>query len=155
MSTKLDQMITLAQAGKILNISAQWLRELGKKGHIPVTVDGKLRMDKAVQGYLTWLKRSNGHAGKNTAANKLQTLRAIEIELRISQRLNELIPTKDFSASIEIIYDIMHSEMKNLPSFVTSKPVLQQQIKTELDAIFKRARERIEEAYQSYQYKPT
>jgi hypothetical protein len=147
-------MITLGQAGKILNISAQWLRELGKRGYVPVAVDGKLPMDRVIQDYLAWLKRSNGHVGKNTAAIKLQTLRAKEIELRIAQRLSELIPTKDFSASIEIIYDIMHSEMKNLPSLVTSKPVLQQQIKIELDEIFKRTRERIEEAYQSYQYKP-
>ena len=155
MNTKLDQMITLTQAGKILNISAQWLRELGKRGYIPVAVDGKLPMDKVVQGYLTWLKSSNVLAGKNTAANKLQTLRAEEIELRIAQRLNQLMPTKDFSASIEIIYEIVHSEMKNLPSLVTSKPALQQQINTELDQIFKRTRERIDETYQSHQYKPT
>ena len=65
------------------------------------------------------------------------------------------MPIKDFSASIEIIYDIMHSEMNNLPSLVTSKAALQQQINTELDQIFKRTRERIDETYQSHQYKPT
>ena len=154
MNTKLDQMITLTQAGKILNISAQWLRELGKRGYIPVAVDGKLPMDKVVQGYLTWLKSSNVIAGKNTAANKLQTLRAEEIELRIAQRLNQLMPTKDFSASIEIIYDIMHSEMKNLPSQSTNDITLKKTIKSELDEIFKRTRNRIEEVYKACEYKP-
>lgn len=154
MNIKLDQMITLAQAGKILSISDQWLRELGKRGYIPVPVNGMVSMDKAIQGYLKWLKSSNSQTGKNDATSKLQNLRAQEIELRIAQRLSELVSIEDFSKSIEIIYNIMHSEMIDLPSRATNDIALKKTLKTELDEIFKRTRKRIEEAYKTYEYKP-
>ena len=154
MSTKLDQMVTLDQAGKILNISSQWMRELQKRGFIPASFDGKVVMDATIQGYLKWLKASNSQAGKNDATSKLQNLRAQEIELRISQRLNELISTEDFSKSVEIIYSIIHAEMVKLPSLATNDLVKKQKIKAELDEIFKRTRERIKEAYETYEYKP-
>jgi hypothetical protein len=137
MNIKLDQKITLAQAGKILSISDQWLRELGKRGFIPAPVNGMVSMDKAIQGYLKWLKASNSQAGKNDTASKLQHLRAQEIEIRISQRLSELISTEDFSKSVEIVYTILYSEIINLPSLATNDFGNKEIIKAELDEFLK------------------
>jgi hypothetical protein len=153
MQIKLDELITLEQASEIIGISSQWLRELGKRGYVPTPVKGKVASDKIIQAYLKWLQNSS-QTRENTAASKLQNLRAREIELRIDQKLSELVSIEDFSKSIEIIYKIIHSEMINLPSRATNDIALKQTIKTELDEIFKRTRKRIEEAYESYEYKP-
>lgn len=153
MQIKLNELITLEQASEIIGISSQWLRELGKRGYVPTAVKGKVATDKIIQAYLKWLQNSS-QTRENTAASKLHNLRAQEIELRIDQRLSELVSIEDFSKSIEIIYKILDSEIVNLPSAVTNDMVHRQAVKYELDEILKRTRERIEQTYQTYEFKP-
>ncbi|WP_444452198.1 hypothetical protein ACTTAI_14270 [Rhodobacter capsulatus] len=134
--------ISLHEAGALLMISAERIRQLSKAGYIPIPKRGYTTIAGAVQGYIRFLKDEERKGTKVEAQSKAQEMRAREIELRIAQTERTLIPIDDAMLAIDLLAGTVNEEMDGIAARITRDMNLRRTI----DADVHGAKKRIAEA---------
>lgn len=128
-----EGQITLDVAGRLLMVSAEWVRRLINDGYIEKVAPGRVTIVGAVQGYIRYLKDEERKNTKTASASRAQDARAAEIELRIAERKRELIPLEDAIAAIDHVVGRVNDELGGLPARVTRDIEQRRKIETEVD----------------------
>lgn len=124
--------ISLEDAGRLLMIGPERIRQLSKMGYIEIPVRGRTTLAGAVQGYIRFLKDDTRKDTKTQADSRVREARAKEIELRNQVRLRELIPVEDATAAMDVVVSRVREEMNGLAARVTRDMVVRRQIEAEV-----------------------
>ena len=136
-------LIPIGQAARLLMISDERIRQLTKQGYIPrAEKRGVVQLVGAVQGYLRYLKDDERRSSKSAADSRVRDARALEIELRISERSRDLIPLEDALADMAEFAAAVRSELAGLPARLTRIMDERQKIESEVDGVLTRLSER-------------
>lgn len=125
--------ITVAQAEKLVDLTAERLRQLARAGHIPKAVKGRYPLVGLVTGYIRFLRDENRAGTKTQAEGRVRDARAREIELRIAERQNRVIDLEEHDSVVDEVVGIFIAEMSALPARVTKDLPLRRNIETEID----------------------
>ena len=111
--------ITTEQAGRLLMISAERVRQLSKEGWIPkVGRDSYIGAD-VVQGYIRFRDSEDRRANKTGAETRVRDARAEEISLRVGQRAGQLIAHAEHVAIVDELCSLVRTELQSLPARLT------------------------------------
>ena len=111
--------ITTEQAGRLLMISAERVRQLSKDGWIPkFGRDSYIGAD-VVQGYIRFRDSEDRRANKTSAETRVRDARAEEISLRVGQRAGQLIEHAEHIAIVDELCSFVRTEIQSLPARLT------------------------------------
>lgn len=132
-------LIGAGQAGRLLGISTQRLRQLAAEGHIPKAVKGKYPLVGAVQGYIKFL-RDAGSRPTDTTAVALVHAKRKEVELRVAERQARLIETDIAEVDIQNMLAVLKDESTKATEGLDS--AIQPLVAAAIRSAIKRAEER-------------
>lgn len=138
-------MVTLETAAKLLLLSAQWLRQLVKKGFIPQPEGGLVQLGAVVRGYIRFLKDEERLATKAAARSRIDAARAEDIELRVALRRRELIGVSEALAVIDDLIGTFRATISGIPARVTRDMPLRGAIEDEINKALNQAADRFEQ----------
>lgn len=116
----LPETIGAGELGRMLDVSAQFLGNLLRDGHIERAAQhGRYQLETSVRGYVHFLRGARKSAPKAAAAVRLQEARADEVALRVAERQRELIPIEDAEAALDHLLATVRSELGGLSARVT------------------------------------
>jgi phage terminase Nu1 subunit (DNA packaging protein) len=113
-----------------------WIEKAGRNGY---TIAG------AVHGYIRFLKDEQRRASKTASLSRVQDARAREIELRTARDEHVLMETAECITVVDEIVGGLRSEIAGVPARVTRDIELRRKIATEIDDIFRRTADRLEQ----------
>lgn len=137
-------MISIGQAARLLMVTEQWVRDLGKKGYITGIERGKVPLVSAVQGYINWIKDEERRSSKTATASKVQEERALEIKQRRELAAGNLVELQAVGALVADVFGVLRSEFAGIPAAVTRDLSMRGDIESRQNDAFARARERFE-----------
>lgn len=129
-----DGLISLEQAGRLLKLTPERIRQLMKEGYIPRDKPGRVLMVAAVQGYIQFLKDTASKKTKTATDQRVQNARAAEIEMRNAERLRKLVPIDDAVASLDYLAGVVGQQLAGLPARVTRDMDLRRRVEKEVNA---------------------
>ncbi len=116
----LPEAIGAGALGRMLDVSAQFLGNLLRDGHIHRAAQhGHYQLEASVRGYVHFLRENRKTTSKTAAAQRLQEARADEVQLRVAERQRELIPIEDAEAALDHLLGTVRAELAGLPARVT------------------------------------
>ncbi|WP_099863747.1 hypothetical protein [Pararhizobium haloflavum] len=130
--------IPIAQAARLLMISEERVRQLCKMDYIPRIARGKVTLVGAVQGYIRFLKDEERRSSKSATATRMQDAKATEIDLRIRERLRQLVPIEDAQAAFDIVLGKVREEFDGMPARTTRDMELRRKLEAEVNDSLKR-----------------
>lgn len=122
------QLIPLATAAALLEISEERIRQLSKAGYINIPKRGHTTLVSAVRGYIRFWKDEAGKTTKSAAASRAVDARAEEIQLRIAERKRELIPQEDANMAMDLLAGEVARQLSGLGARVTRDIPLRRKI---------------------------
>ncbi|XAI96330.1 hypothetical protein [Microcystis phage Mae-JY30] len=138
--------ITLEVAGRLLMISAEWVRRLIKAGYIPKTAPGRVPLVGAVQGYIRHLKDEERNKTKTAADSRVRDARAAEIELKIAERRRDLVSREEAEASNAYVVGVINEELNGLAARLTRDVPLRRKYEAEINGAKARIAKALEAA---------
>jgi hypothetical protein len=127
-------IVTLEQAGKLLEIGPERIKVLMRQGYIARDKPGRVSLVSAVRGYIRSVKEAASRTTKTSADSRVRDARAKEIEMRNSVRLRELIPIEDATAALDFLVGTVRERMNSIPARVTRDIELRRKIEAEVNA---------------------
>lgn len=127
--------ITAEQAGALLMISQQRVRQLVRDGYIPRTARDAYPLVGVVQGYLRFLRDDERRSAKSASATNLNDARRQEIERRIAERDGELVDINEARQLYRELTGQIEKTLAALPGRAVKDPAMRQAIATQRDAI--------------------
>lgn len=124
--------ITIEQAGRLLELSAERVRQLIKAGYIEKTRHNHTTLVSTVRGYIRFLKEAASEKTQNAAENRVRDARAREIELRLAKDTRELIQQEEAIHAMSRLATFVAHEFQGLPARITRDMSLRKQIEAEL-----------------------
>ncbi|WP_245407583.1 hypothetical protein [Rhodopseudomonas faecalis] len=128
-------MITTEQAGRLLMVTGERVRQLIKSGYVPRPVKGVIPLVAAVQGYIKFLKDEDRRSSKSAADSRVRDARAKEIELKIARQQRELLPTEEAVALCNRVVGLLISRVAGLPAEFTRDLNERRRLEGSIDAI--------------------
>lgn len=125
--------ITIEQAGRLLDLTAERIRQLIKEGYIEKTRYGHTTLVSAVRGYIRFLKEKASDRTQNAAENRVRDARAREIEMRLAREERELIPQDEAQQAMMMLSTFVAQQFQGLPAQITRDMALRKQIEKNLD----------------------
>lgn len=116
---KTANTITVAQAAALLGRSERWVQEIAKAGYIRKAEPGRYAVAAVIQGAIAYYEARIEKSRKGAAARGATDARTREIELRIADRMKDLIHQADVTAVVEGIRDLVQQEFSGLPARFT------------------------------------
>jgi hypothetical protein len=114
--------LTTEQAGRLLMISAERVRQLSKEGWIPKAGRDSYIGADVVQGYIRFRDSQDRRANKTSAETRVRDARAEEISLRVGQRAGQLIEHAEHIAIIDELCGFVRTELQSLPARPHARP---------------------------------
>jgi len=124
--------ITTEQAGRLLELTAERVRQLIKSGHIEKTRHGHTTLVSAVRGYIRFLKEAASERTQNASENRVRDARAREIELRLARDTRDLIPQEEALLAMTMLTTFVAQQFQGLPARITRDMALRRTIEAEL-----------------------
>jgi phage terminase Nu1 subunit (DNA packaging protein) len=134
-----NSKISTAQAGGLIKVGAERVRQLSKLGWIKKVGRGKYRVVDVVHGYIDFLQDEQRRASKSASASRVQDARARQIELATARDENALIETTEAVEFVDDVIGRLRSGLSGIPARVTRDLDQRRKIETEIDAEFGRA----------------
>jgi hypothetical protein len=134
--------ISAGHLAKLLMLSPERIRQLGKAGHLPRAGRGNYLLVGAVQGYVKYLKEDAQRAGKSAAEDRVRDARAAEIERRMAREDREIVDLDEAIGTLEDISGLMLATLGSLPAMITRNPSERRRIENIVHAAQKRLVER-------------
>lgn len=131
-------MVSAAQAAKMIMVTPQWLRQLAAQGYIPVAEKGQYPLAAVIQGYVKFLKDDERRSSKSATASRMQDAKTAEIEMRLAEKRRELISVEDAQAAVDIIVGKVRAEFSGLPARATRDMSLRRVLEAETNASLNR-----------------
>lgn len=138
-------VIPLEQAGKLLEIGPERIKQLMREGYIPRDKPGKVSLVGAVRGYIRSLKDAAAKQTKTSADSRVRDARAQEIEMRNAERMRTLIPLEEALAIMDEYTAVVREAMDSIPARVTRDMDVRRKIEAEVNV----AHEKIVKAHGS------
>jgi hypothetical protein len=132
---------------KIIGVSDRRVRQLVDQGIFSRAGRGLYRLAESVQAYVAWrlaAERGDRRRG-GKAADRVQELRAREIEQRIGLRDRTLIRIEDHDAIFDEAFGMLKAELIGLPARITRDLAARRSLETEIDGALNRAAKRFEQ----------
>lgn len=107
--------ITMEQAGRLLKVTPDRVRQLIREGYIPKGDRGRVLLVGAVQGYISFLQEVAKKTTKTAADSRVRDARAAEIELRNAVRMRDLIPLDEATAEYDALVAAVREELDGIP----------------------------------------
>ncbi len=146
----LPEAIGAGALGRMLDVSAQFLGNLLRDGHIHRAAQhGHYQLEASVRGYVHFLRENRKTTSKTAAAQRLQEARADEVQLRVAERQRELIPIDDAEAALDFVLASVRSELSGISARVTRDVPLRRQIEREINESMDRMAAALDSASQS------
>lgn len=114
--------INQASVAKLLMLSPERVRQLGKMGYIPSAGRGKYHLVAVVQGYIKFLKDDERRPTKAGAAEDLRDVRAEEVRRRMAREDRELVDMDEATACFEDVTGEMLKFVNSIPAMITRNP---------------------------------
>jgi len=111
--------ITTEQAGRLLMISAERVRQLTKEGWIPKAGRDSYIGADVVQGYIRFRDSEDRRANKTSVETRVRDARAEEISLRVGLRAGQLISHIEHIAIVDELCSLVRTEVQSLPARLT------------------------------------
>jgi hypothetical protein len=126
-------IITLDQAGKLLEIGPERIKVLMRQGFIPREKPGRVSLVGAVRGYIRSVKESASKQTKSAADSRVRDARAQEIEMRNDERMRKLIPIEDATAVLDHLCGVVNEQLNSLPARITRDIPLRREIEAKVN----------------------
>ncbi len=143
------QTITVSQAAALLGRSDRWVQGLVKAGYIESANRGEYTLVAVIRGALAYYEDQITKNNKAAAATRASEARTREIELRIQERMRDLIPLEDARAVVSEMAALVRAEFQGLPARFTRDMQDRRKLEQEIDGAFDRLSRRAEEAARS------
>lgn len=143
------QTITVSQAAALLGRSDRWVQGLVKAGYIERANRGEYTLVAVIRGALAYYEDQITKNNKAAAATRASEARTREIELRIQERMRDLIPLEDARAVVSEMAALVRAEFQGLPARFTRDMQDRRKLEQEIDGAFDRLSRRAEEAARS------
>lgn len=114
-----EQLIPVEVAAKLLEISAERLRQLRKEGYVEFPERGKTTLVSAVRGYIRFLKDAAAKETKTSASARTQDAKTRLLELQLQEKERELIPQEDAQLAMQLLVGSVSTVMDTLPARIT------------------------------------
>lgn len=124
--------ITIEQAGRLLELSAERIRQLIKSGYIEKTRHGHTTLVSAVRGYVRFLKEAASDRTQNAAENRVREARAKEIEMRLARDARDLVAQDEALLAMTMLATFVAQQFQGLPARITRDMALRKVIEAEL-----------------------
>jgi len=141
-----DAAISTTEAAALLEVSSQWVRELGRKGFIEGITRGKVPLVAAVQGYIRWLKDEERRTSKTASQSAVAEARAREISLRTAREEGRLVDIEDAEAVFAEVLGTFRADLAGVAAASTRDLELRAAIDGKLNDAIARCRARFETA---------
>ena len=137
MTKSLPEFLTTAAATDLLMVSPQRLYQMEAEGRFARVSANRWCTVEIVKGYIRLL-RDMARVNTGAANNRLREARAVEIELRTSERLGKLCPVEDFAAFVDLVCGGFRTELGGLPARVTRDLPMRRIIEREVNGVLTR-----------------
>ena len=126
-------IIQIGAAAKLIGVTPTRLRQLVDEGRIERPRQGYVFLGSAIQGHSPQLREAAEMARKNTTLDASRDAKTRETEIKIAQRMRDLIPIEDAMAGFDALVAKVNSELIGLPARVTRDKIMRKQIEGEVD----------------------
>lgn len=150
-NAKAVTMLTADQASRLIMVSAERVRQLGKDGYFTKNGRGQFPMVGVVQGYIRFLKDEERRGSKVAADSGLKAARQREVELRIAREEGRLVDMADVEAVFDAIQGNLRAQLSAVPAAVTRDIALRGEIEKAINDAFARASAKFGEASEALQ----
>lgn len=123
--------ITIEMAGRLLELSAERVRQLIKEGYIQKTRHGFTTTVSAVRGYIRFLKETASNKSASASLSRAQEARAKEIERRMAREEREIISQEEALLAMSQVAAAVSKELSGFGARVTRDMALRRQIEDE------------------------
>jgi len=108
--------VSAQQLAALLMISTGRVRQLAQEGVIPKAGRDAYPLVAGVRGYVRWLNDDARRSKQVEARARVGEARAQEIDLRIKQKMEGLIPAEDYRQVIGALVRTVRSELVKVPN---------------------------------------
>ena len=122
--------------------TVRWVQILAKEQGITKEGRGKYRLDSVLAGIVRHFEGVVEKANNSAASSSLKNAREREVELRIAEKLRDLIPQEDVLAVIDMVCGEVNKQFAGLPARITRDMRLRREIEAKLNE----AKQKIAEA---------
>lgn len=126
--------LTVAQAGALLDRSERWIQQRAAEGWIRKTERGQYALVPLIRGAIAYQEDQLAKARKASDATRATAARTREIELRIADRMNDLMPQTDARAVVDGLQVLYRREFSGLPARFTKDRKRRRELGVEVDA---------------------
>jgi hypothetical protein len=150
-----EMVLGRPQAAALTGRSPQWVDALVDGGFVEMDGRNQYAVGKLVRGIIAYYDDLKSKSTKAAAANAATLARTREIELRIAERLRELIPVEDAKQVVMEMAALIKAEFVGLPARYTRDMDERRRLEQEIDGSFERiaaARDRNVRALESGEF---
>lgn len=132
------------EAGAALKLSGERIRQLTKAGYIRKAARGRYRLGDVIAGYVKFRDDAERRAAPSSERSRLDAARARQVELRVAEAENELVPIEAVDEAHAEIIGAFRAELSGVAAQATRDLVVRQQVEAALESAIVRCRERLE-----------
>lgn len=137
---KNSNSLTIGQAAALLDRSERWVQQRAAEGWIRKTERGQYALVSLIRGAVAYQEDQLAKARKAADATRATAARTKEIELRIADRMNDLMPRRDVQAELEVLVSDVRAEVGGMGARITRDPKLRRTIDREASRVVALAR---------------
>ena len=141
--------LTVNQVAALCGRSTQWVHHLAKAGFVQKQGKNEYALVAVIRGVIAYYEDLQSKNSKTAAASRATEARTREIELRIQERMRDLIPLEDARAVVSEMAALVRAEFQGLPARFTRDMQDRRKLEQEIDGAFDRLSRRAEEAARS------
>ncbi|WP_300582324.1 hypothetical protein, partial [Marivita sp.] len=111
--------LTVNQVAALCGRSTQWVHHLAKAGFVQKQGKNEYALVAVIRGVIAYYEDLQSKNSKGAAASRATEARTREIELRIQERMRDLIPLEDARAVVSEMAALVRAEFQGLPARYT------------------------------------
>lgn len=110
--------VSVQQLSRLLDLTPSRIRQLVEAGAIPKVGRDRYPLVGAVQGYIKFLRDEDRRAAQAASAARLADARVEETNLRIAEKMRNLVPIEDHRAVLASVIRTVRDELAKVPDRV-------------------------------------
>lgn len=126
-------VVKIGLAAKLIGVTTTRIRQLVEEGRVERPRNGYVVLGTAIKGHADMLREALEKAKQNTSLDTARQAKTRETEIRIAQRMRELIPLEDAMAGVDAIVARVNSELAGMPARITRDKILRKKVEAEID----------------------
>lgn len=144
--TNRSTTLTVAQAAALLGRSERWVQEIARAGYIQKSEPGRYGIAALIRGAISYYEDQIEKSRKAAVSTKATDARTREIELRIADRMRDLIPQADVLEVVDRMAAMVRDEFSGLPARFARDRKRRRELGREVEAALARVDDAAEQA---------